>query len=271
MMTFSLAGLWQLSPLTDFSIPLDDICLPGPLSQNLNNELSEEVIAKQEWHLMHDIELADNSLSYSAIDFVLEGVDFNAEIRLNGFALFDCDQQQSVYKKNVLPFLQRGRNRFEILFLHKEEDDCLLENEAPPYDEICFLEQPPYRFYDHRIGIWKEPYLQCLHHIRLTSITTEQIWHHGGGCEVLIHLHFDLLKPGLVSAKIKFDGRIYSVPLDMTKREVTALFQVDAPVTCDNVDGCSDCLYPINIDVDGIHQEIMLRLSSISQISHFLV
>ncbi|OQJ96327.1 beta-galactosidase, partial [Vibrio parahaemolyticus] len=47
-MQLSLAGLWQVSPLTDLSIPQDDITFPAPLSQVLPAELTEAAIRQQE-------------------------------------------------------------------------------------------------------------------------------------------------------------------------------------------------------------------------------
>lgn len=115
-MQLSLAGLWQLSPLTDLSIPQDDITFPAPLSAVLPKTLSEDDIAQQEWHLMHDIEVDDDLLSFAAIDLVIEGIDYHAEVRLNGVALFDCDGSQAIYRKEIRSLLKPGRNRFEILF-----------------------------------------------------------------------------------------------------------------------------------------------------------
>ncbi len=65
----SLAGLWQVSPLTDLSIPQDDITFPAPLSQVLPDELTEEVICQQEWHLMHDIEVDEFMLAFPLTRF----------------------------------------------------------------------------------------------------------------------------------------------------------------------------------------------------------
>src|SRR5690606_5386371 len=97
IMQLSLSGLWQLSPLTDLSIAQDDITFPAPLSQILPDDLSEQEIAQQEWHLMHDIEVDEAMLAFPAVELVLGGVDYHAEVRLNGVAVFDCDQSQLVY------------------------------------------------------------------------------------------------------------------------------------------------------------------------------
>lgn len=43
-MRLLLDGLWQISPLTDLSIPQDDITFPAPLSSKLPDTLSEEQI-----------------------------------------------------------------------------------------------------------------------------------------------------------------------------------------------------------------------------------
>ena len=80
-MQLSLAGLWQLSPLTDLSIPQDDITFPSPLSAVLPQTLSEDEIVHQEWHLMHDIEVDESMLNFGAVDLVLEGIDYHAEVR----------------------------------------------------------------------------------------------------------------------------------------------------------------------------------------------
>ena len=69
-MQLSLAGLWQLSPLTDLSIPQDDISFPAPLSDKLPSSLSEDQIAQYEWHLMHDIEVDEAMLAYPTVDLV---------------------------------------------------------------------------------------------------------------------------------------------------------------------------------------------------------
>ncbi|MDC0611786.1 hypothetical protein OAP63_13705 [Vibrio sp.] len=267
-MMFSLAGLWQLSPLTDLTIPQNDLSFPGPLSQCLPDNLSEDAISEQEWHLMHDIEVDEAFLSYPAIDLIIEGVDYYAEVRLNGFALFDCDQNQSVYRKDISSLLNLGRNRFEVLFLNNDEDELLIDDDSDS-DDACLLGDLSYQPYDKRMGIWKEPYLQCLKHVRLTHISTEQVWHYGGGCELLVKLHFDLLKAGLISARVKFDGRTYSVPLDMMKRESSALFQIDAPVTCDGCNDCADCTYELDIELDGLTHQILLPLSIENRVSHF--
>ncbi len=44
--------------------PQDDITFPAPLSQVLPDELSEEAICQQEWHLMHDIEVDESMLTF---------------------------------------------------------------------------------------------------------------------------------------------------------------------------------------------------------------
>nr|MCC4819898.1 hypothetical protein [Vibrio lentus] len=115
-----LDGLWQISPLTDLSIPQDDITFPAPLSSKLPDSLSESEIAEQEWHLMHDIEVDDAMLACPFVELVMAGVDYFAEVRLNGVAVFDCDGSQVEYRKDIRPYMQSGRNRFEVLFLEEE-------------------------------------------------------------------------------------------------------------------------------------------------------
>jgi hypothetical protein len=264
-MQLSLAGLWQLSPLTDLSIPQDDITFPSPLSAVLPQTLSEDVIAHQEWHLMHDIEVDESMLNFGAVDLVLEGIDYHAEVRLNGVALFDCDGSQKVYRKDILPQLTLGKNRFEILFLEQDED-CLLDEEDA---EVCLLSEEVNK-YDDRIGIWCEPYLQFIRHVRLGAVTTEQIWHYGGGCELLVNLHFTTFSPGLVSAAVKFDGMTYQLPIDIRSDHVSALFQVDAPKYYDKANPNPKDLYELSIHLDGQRKVCQLGLSREFCVTHFV-
>ncbi|MBY8031968.1 hypothetical protein LZT09_14470 [Vibrio fluvialis] len=268
-MQLSLAGLWQLSPLTDLSIPQDDITFPAPLSAVLPEALSEETIATQEWHLMHDIEVDDVLLGFAAIDLVLEGVDYHAEVRLNGVALFDCDGSQSVYKKDIRPLLNPGRNRFEILFLEQEEE-WLIDDEEDS-GELCSLAQTQVEPYDSRIGIWRAPYLQCIRHLRLEHVATEQIWHHGGGCELLVNLFFTTYSPGLVSAAVRFDGMTYHLPIDVRSDHASALFQVEAPKYYDAEHPNPGDLYDVSVELDGQRQAFKLGLSHDRCVTHFPV
>ncbi|ENM5906305.1 hypothetical protein LPR20_002433 [Vibrio mimicus] len=263
-MQLSLAGLWQLSPLTDLSIPQDDITFPAPLSAVLPKTLSEAEIAEQEWHLMHDIEVDEDLLSYAAIDLVLEGIDYHAEVRLNGAALFDCDGSQAIYRKDIRPLLKAGRNRFEILFLEADED-LLLDEDAT---ELCFLGEQDTPSYDQRMGIWKAPYLQCIRHLRLTHVSTEQVWHHSG-CELLVNLFFTTYSPGLVSAAVKFDGRTYQVPIDVRSDHASVLFQVDAPKIYDVHHPRPEDLYLVSVQLDGQTKRFQLGLSEAHCVSHF--
>ncbi|MGX9419416.1 glycosyl hydrolase 2 galactose-binding domain-containing protein [Vibrio sp. WJH972] len=266
-MKFSLSGYWQLSPLTDLSLPQDDIVFPAPFSQVLPQELTESEITEQEWHLMHDIEVDEAFLRYPGIDLVIEGVDYYAEVRLNGVAIFDCDNSKDSYRKDIRSLLQLGRNRFEILFL-EEEESLLLEEDI---DELCLLTSTKKTIHDQRMGIWKEPYLQLINHVRLNHISTEQVWHHGGGCEVIVNLYFDLLSPGLVAANIKFNGLTYTLPIDVRQNSVRAIFQVDAPRYYDVNDPHQDDLYLLAIELDEQNYECLIGLSHGLCVSHFSI
>jgi hypothetical protein len=262
-MKFSLSGYWQLSPLTDLSIPQADIIFPAPLSQVLPKALSESEIAIQEWHLMHDIDVDDAFLRYPGIDIVIEGIDYYAEVRLNGVAIFDCDNSKQSYRKDIRPLLQLGRNRFEILFL-EPDDDLLNEDDQ---DELCSLIQMKKSIQDQRIGIWQEPYLQLITHLRLNHIATEQVWHHGG-CELIVNLYFDILATGLVAAKIKFNGLAYTLPIDMRQNHVRAIFQVDAPRYYDINNPKLDDLYLLAIELDAQEYVCQIGLSEDLCVTH---
>ncbi|EOB3574492.1 hypothetical protein ACHELY_003689 [Vibrio vulnificus] len=257
-MQLSLTGYWQLSPLTDLSIPQDDLCFPAPLSEILPASLSEQAIAAQEWHLMHDIEVDDSLLAYPAVEMVLAGVDYHAEVRLNGIAVFDCDKSQFEYRKDIRPYLQHGRNRFEILFL-EEEEELLFEEDRLA---LCELGENAYQPSDGRMGIWREPYLQFIRHVRLDRVTTEQIWHHGGGCEFKVDLYYQTYASGLISASVKFDGRCYSIPLDLRSDHASALFQIDAP--------SQQHEYQLEIELDGQILSAPVTLDEATSVTHFI-
>jgi hypothetical protein len=272
-MQFSLAGLWQISPLTDLSVPQDDITFPAPLSAKLPNHLTEQDIAGQEWHLMHDIEVDEAMMAFPAVDLVLAGVDYHAEVRLNGVALFDCDGSEAEYRKDIRPHMQLGRNRFEILFLEEDEDLLFEEDqlEICPLGEQGPLSHPAPIKFDERIGIWKTPYLQFIRHVRLEHVTTEQIWHHGGGCEFLVALHYQTYAAGLVSASVKFNGMTYHLPIDVRNDHVSALFQVEAPIYADPQSPNPNDLYQLEVSLDGQQQKFSIGLSEDLCVTHFPV
>jgi hypothetical protein len=174
-MQLQLSGLWQLSPLSDLSIPQSDLILPAPLSAALPDSISEQAIAEQEWHLMHDIEVTSAQLNVPVVELVVGGIDYFAEVRINGEAVIDCDGSQISYRKDVKRYLREGRNRVEILFLDMEEEDLLGEPVSCALGEISL--QPR----DKRMGIWQLPYLEFVSHVVLDYVTTEQIWHPQGG------------------------------------------------------------------------------------------
>lgn len=265
-MKLSLAGIWQISPLTDLSIPQDDIMFPAPLSQALPATLSEREIAEQEWHLMHDIEVDEAMLAFPSVDLIIAGVEYHAEVRVNGVAVFDCDKSQPVYKKDIRPYLQMGRNRFEILFL-QDEEDWLIDDEQG--NDLCHLGSDAVALLEERIGIWQEPYLQFIRHVRLEHVTTEQIWHHGGGCEFMVDLHYKTYSPGLVSAFVKFNGMTYNLPIDVRDNHTSALFQIEAPIYADSDKPRFEDLYLLEVSLDGQTQRFHVGLSKKMCVSHY--
>lgn len=259
-MHLSLAGLWQLSPLSDLSVPQDDITFPAPLSDVLPKSLSEKEIAQQEWHLMHDIEVDESMLEFPVVNLSIGGIDYYAEVRLNGEAVFDCDGSELSYRKDVKRYLQLGRNRFEVLFLEQEEDWLLDEDE-----NVCALGDKLPHKRDSRVGIWEAPILHFVRNVSLDYISTEQIWHHGGGCEFRVDLFYHVYSPGLVSAKIKFNGMTYQMPLDTRLSQTSALFQVEAPLYE------KTHFYLLEVELDGQKHTHQISLNPSKHAQHYPV
>ncbi|USD65583.1 hypothetical protein [Vibrio sp. SCSIO 43136] len=256
-MQLPLSGPWQISPLTDLSIPQADLFFPAAFSQVLPDTVSEQSILEQEWHLMHDFLLEESQLAFPCIDIVFQDIAHYAEVRVNGVAALDCDGSKARDSKNVRGLLQAGGNRIEILFLEQDDDWLLEEEEAPS----CALTKAPAS--SDKLGIWQQPYLQLIRHAKLTQVTTEQIWHHGGGCEFKVDLFFETFQPGLVSASVSFDGRTYQLPLDMRSNQTSALFQIEAPLV--DVEGA----YQLDVHLDGQHFSIPITLDTELCARHF--
>ena len=267
----SLTGLWQVSPLTDLSIPQDDITFPAALSSVLPQSLSEEQISQSEWHLMHFSDVDSAMLSCSSVDLVLSGVSHFAEVRVNGVAVFDCTDRNERYRKDIKPYLQEGGNRFEILFLEQDDDWLLDDEEFDTQPELCLLDMPNKAkdwLQSDEMGVWGESYLQFIRHVRLEQITTEQIWHHSG-CELKVDLYYQTLSAGLVSASVKFDGRTYMVPIDVRQNHTSVLFQVDAPRYWNPEHPQDNDLYLIEVELDGQKHHIQIGLSESQCAAHF--
>ncbi|MEZ8055581.1 hypothetical protein AB6E16_20350 [Vibrio atlanticus] len=263
-MRLPLDGLWQISPLTDLSIPQDDIAFPAPLSSKLPNSLSEEEIAEQEWHLMHDIEVDDAMLACPFVELVVAGVDYFAEVRLNGVAVFDCDGSEAEYRKDIRPYMQPGRNRFEILFLEEEESLLLGEDMDDSISSQVVAKS------DSRIGIWQAPYLQFVRNVKLEQVVTEQIWHYGGGCEFKVDVIYQTLKPGLISASIKFNGMTLVMPIDVRAEHTGVVFQVEAPMVFNLEKPNPKHLYQLEVELDGQKESSFVALNPASCVSNFL-
>ncbi|WP_105900819.1 glycosyl hydrolase 2 galactose-binding domain-containing protein [Vibrio gangliei] len=266
-MHFQLDGLWQLSPLTDLSIPQTDITFPAALSSVLPDTLSEENIKQQEWHLMHDIEVDEAMLALSGIDLVIDGIEGYAEVRVSGVAVFDCDGSQYRYQKDIKEYLALGRNRIEILFLEPDDDDLIDE-----VNSVCHLGEIPAKTHFTPMGIACTPFLRLVKNVRLQHVVTEQIWHHGGGCELKVDVYYHTLKPGLVSTNIKYEGMTYTIPLDMRNDHVTAIFQVDAPkqavIDRDSNQPLSGST-ELYVHLDGYHFKFDVALSETQSVRHF--
>ncbi|MCL9780547.1 hypothetical protein M9194_03745 [Vibrio sp. S4M6] len=218
-MQIILNAPWQLSSLTDISLPQSTCALPTSLSDVLPSALSENQIACQEWYLSHEFVLEKHQLDYSGIDLLITGIEQYAEIRVNGLAVLDCDGSSDIYRRDIRSLLNVGRNLLEMLFLDPEEcgfaDQCLPTNTIDKTQSV-------------RIG--KAPLLQFIQNVRMGMVSTEQVWHHGGGCELIVRVGYQTLKPGLVSASIKFDGVTYQIPIDVRDNQIKAIFQIEAPI-----------------------------------------
>ncbi len=97
---------------------------------------------------------------------------------------------------------------------------------------------------------------------RLDRVTTEQIWHHGGGCEFKVDLYYQTYASGLISASVKFDGRRYSIPLDLRSDHASALFQIDAP--------SQQHEYQLEIELDGQILSAPVALDEATSVTHFI-
>lgn len=266
-MQLTLNGLWQISPLTDLTIPQADIAFPAQLSSVLPSDLSEQDIEQQEWHLMHDIEVDAAMLEFAAIDLVIEGINHYAEVRVGGIAVFDCDGSQYRYQKDIKEYLNLGKNRIEILFL-EPEDDFLIDDETT----ICHLGIPQHNDKTTAVGITHVPFLRLVRNVRLHHVVAEQIWHHGGGCELKVDVYYTTLKPGLVSAQIKYEGMMYTMPLDVRRDYVSAIFQVEAPKQATIKQGSIDALEgatQLYVHLDGYHFYFDVALSDSQSVSHY--
>ncbi|POF59012.1 hypothetical protein CRN58_10995, partial [Vibrio vulnificus] len=141
----------------------------------------------------------------------------------------------------------------------EEEEELLFEEDRLA---LCELGANAYQPSDERMGIWREPYLQFIRHVRLDRVTTEQIWHHGGGCEFKVDLYYQTYASGLISASVKFDGRRYNIPLDLRSDHASALFQIDAPSPATP--------YQLEIELDGQTLRAPVVLDEAISVTHFV-
>lgn len=123
---------------------------------------------------------------------------------------------------------------------------------------------------DSRIGIWHAPYLQLVRNVKLEQVVTEQIWHHGGGCEFKVDVIYQTLKAGLVSASIKFNGMTLVMPIDVRAEHTGVVFQVEAPLLFDIENPNPKHLYQLEVELDGQKESSFVALNPTSCVSNFL-
>lgn len=266
-------ALWQLSPLSDTSLPIKDI----PIQQGIASafdELSLTQVETQEWHMMRFFEADETLLAYPAIELVMSGVSRYAEVRINGVAVFDCNEKMTRYRKDIKEYLQLGGNRLEVLFLEEDEDDFLLDDELDS-ERVCEINQAYHRRFGavqafdikNDVGIFGVCFLQPISHLALNHISVEQIWHHG--CELKVNVYFKMHKANLISASVKFDGMTLVLPVDVRSDHVSALFQVEAPKYWNDETPQAEDLYQIDVFLDGQLHQLEIGLSKNANVIHF--
>ena len=107
--------------------------------------------------------------------------------------------------------------------------------------------------------------------MRLERVATEQIWHHGGGCEFKVDLYYQTFAPGLVSAAVKFNGMTYHIPIDVRADHASALFQIEAPKYADLNDPAPNDLYQLSVELDGQRQNFTVALSQELCVTHVVL
>lgn len=265
-------ALWQVSPLSDTSLPITDI----PIQQGIASAyspLSTSEVNAQEWHMMRFFEVDETLLNYPAIELVMSGASRYAEVRINGVAVFDCTDKMTRYRKNIKDYLQLGGNRFEVLFLEEDDDDWLLDEELD--NQVCEINQAYHRRFGavqdidikDDIGVFGVCFFQPIPHLALEHISVEQIWHHG--CELKVDVYFKTYKPDLISASVKFDGMTLTLPVNVRGDHISALFQVEAPKYWDDKAQNPDDLYSIIVTLDGQQHELEIGLCRTENVIHF--
>ncbi|WP_375321752.1 glycosyl hydrolase 2 galactose-binding domain-containing protein [Aliivibrio logei] len=265
-------ALWQVSPLSDTSLPIKDIPIQQGIASAYSSFSAFEVNA-QEWHMMRFFEVDETLLNYPAIELVMSGASRYAEVRINGVAVFDCTDNMTRYRKNIKDYLQLGGNRFEVLFLEEDEDDWLLDDDSS--EQVCEINQAYHRRFGavqdvdikDDIGIFGVCFFQPIPHLALEHISVEQIWHHG--CELKVDVYFKTYKPDLISASVKFDGMTLTLPVNVRGDHISALFQVEAPKYWDDKAQNPNDLYSIIVTLDGQQHELEIGLCRTENVIHF--
>ncbi len=109
-------------------------------------------------------------------------------------------------------------------------------------------------------------YSQC----STRCVATEQIWHHGGGCEFrLIFIIRRSRQAGFAS--VKFNGMTYHIPIDVRAEQASALFQIEAPKYADLNNPDPSDLYELSVELDGQRQDFSVALSQDLCVTHLVL
>ncbi len=80
------------------------------------NEEKTKAILRNDFRYEKDFDLPYDMARFAKVELVCRGLDTLAEVSINGTKVLDADDMHRVWRANVKPIVQKGKNKISILF-----------------------------------------------------------------------------------------------------------------------------------------------------------
>lgn len=292
-MQLSLNGKWSADCLdTDVCVKKElknlAVTLPGDIHSALveagkmevpywaTNEKQVQWVGECEWLLHRDFNLSAEQCNVASLDLCIEYLDTIAEIRVNDQLIATSRNMFVALKLNILPFVNEGGNKIEILL---KRADLAAKSEAEklpfPIPWAVGNNQIPHMNtlrktqchagWDWGIcllvaGVYGDITLTPIPKTRLVDVQTEQRWN-ADCCELIVSVDYEKLNTEAVQVQLNFAGQTLTGELESSQTRQTFSLVIEDAVRWWPAGYGEAFLYDLAVELDGqaINKKIGLR------------
>ncbi|WP_232772546.1 beta-mannosidase [Psychromonas sp. Urea-02u-13] len=293
MMHISLNGQWSVDCINTDEVSKKEInnlaiTLPGDIHSALidagkmespywaTNEKQVQWVGESEWLLHRNFELSQAQCDVASLDLSIEYLDTIAEIKINNHVIATSRNMFVALKLNILPFINVGSNRIEILLKRadlaaKAEAEKLpfpipwaVGNNKVPHMNTLRKAQC-HAGWDWGIcllvaGVYGDITLTPIEKTRLVAVQTDQVWQ-GNTCELSVSVEYKKLNTQSDQVTVNFADQEVVCELDLLNNSQVFSFVIEDAKRWWPAGYGDAHLYDLSVSLDNqtINKKIGLR------------